>query len=147
MLHFLAIQLFLSAWENRFEHRYRSPAHVFVIKRNILIIRFARYFLLASNNTFMTDSQYLGTIQIWQNLNEDHYYLTSLQLNLWFVNYRQIILHSSRWICFLHQVRTLKTNLLQFIILNLAPFFSFSYLHTFPTLEFESNYFLSCFEK
>ena len=25
----------------------------------------------------MTDSQYLGTVQIWQNLNENHYFLTS----------------------------------------------------------------------
>ena len=41
------------------------------------MIRFARYrLLLASNSTFITDSQYLGTIQIWQNLNEHRYDLT-----------------------------------------------------------------------
>ena len=30
-----------------------------------------------SNSTFMTDSQFLGKIQIWQNFNEHRYYLTS----------------------------------------------------------------------
>ena len=33
--------------------------------------------LSSSNNTFMTDTQYFGTIQIWIFLNEHHYYLTS----------------------------------------------------------------------
>ena len=58
---------------------YHSPSHVFVITGNILItaIRLARYHLpLASNNTLMTDSMYLGTIQICRNLNE-HGYLIS----------------------------------------------------------------------
>ena len=32
-----------------------------------------------SFSTFMTDSQFLGTIQISQNLNEHHYYLTSAE--------------------------------------------------------------------
>ena len=42
--------------------------------RNILVIeiRFACNYLLLT-----TDSQYLHTIQIWRNLNEYHYYLTS----------------------------------------------------------------------
>ena len=44
----------------------------------ITIIRFGRYrILLASNCTFMSDSHYWGTIQIWQNLDEHQYYLTS----------------------------------------------------------------------
>ena len=42
------------------------------------VIRFIRYYLqLVSNSTFITDSQYLDTVQIWQNLNEHHHYLTS----------------------------------------------------------------------
>ena len=35
------------------------------------------HLLLASNSIFMADSLYLGTIQIWWNLNENHWYLTS----------------------------------------------------------------------
>ena len=63
-----------------YEDIYHSPPHVFVITGNILItiIRFARYhLLLASNSTFMTDSMYLGTIQICHNLNKHYYYLIS----------------------------------------------------------------------
>ena len=59
---------------------YHAPPHISVIKGNILItiIRFTHYhLLLASNTTVMTDSQSLGTIQICQNLNEHHHYLTS----------------------------------------------------------------------
>ena len=57
-----------------------STPHVSVITGNILItmIRFSRYhLLLASNSTFMTDSMYLGTIQICQNLNEHYCYSIS----------------------------------------------------------------------
>ena len=52
----------------------RSAPHVSAITGNILItiLRFAHFFL-----TFMTDSQYLVTNQIWRNLNEHCYYLTS----------------------------------------------------------------------
>ena len=62
IFHLPATQSFISAF-----YLYYSPLHVAVITRNILItiIRFARYYLLrVSSNTFMTDSQYLGTIQI-----------------------------------------------------------------------------------
>ena len=53
-----------------------SPPH---ITENVLLtIRFAHYHvLLASNSTFMADSQYLNTIQIRLNLNEHQYHLTS----------------------------------------------------------------------
>ena len=74
--HLPAIQLFISTWENI----YHSIRHVSGIGGNIVIklISFARYYLLlASNTTFMTDSQYLGAIHIWRNLNEHHYYLSS----------------------------------------------------------------------
>ena len=42
----------------------------------ITIVRSA-YLLLTSNSTFMTDSLYLGTNQIWRNVNEHYCYLTS----------------------------------------------------------------------
>ena len=66
---------------------YYSPPHVSL--ENILItkIRFARYHpLLASSSAFMTNSLhlgttrmlerliFLGTVQIWRNLNEHYYY-------------------------------------------------------------------------
>ena len=45
--------------------------------RNNDVLRFVRYcLLLAYKSTFMTDSQYLGTIHTWKSLNEHHYYLT-----------------------------------------------------------------------
>ena len=55
-----------------YEGIYDSSPHVSLIARNILIVivRFACYqHHHASNSTFMTDSMYLGTIQICQNLN------------------------------------------------------------------------------
>ena len=64
------IQLFISTWEKNYEDIYHSPPLVYVITGNMLIklIRFARYhLLLVSNGTFMTDSMYLGTIQICRN--------------------------------------------------------------------------------
>ena len=67
-------------------HTHPSPPHISVITGNILIttIRFARYhLLLASNSFFMTDSLYLGTIQISRNLNERYYYLTSTKSMIW----------------------------------------------------------------
>ena len=33
--------------------------------------------MIVSSISLMTDSKYLGTIQIYRNLNEHHYYLTS----------------------------------------------------------------------
>ena len=75
-----AVQLFVSKWQQQstnclsvFEHFVRLT-----FKGLIAIIIFAYYdLLLATNSTFITDSQYLSTIQIWWNLNEHHYYLTS----------------------------------------------------------------------
>ena len=59
------------------------------------IIRFVRYHvLLAPINTFMTDSMYLGTIQICQNINEHYYYLISTIFVIWQID--AIVLHSSR---------------------------------------------------
>ena len=67
-----------------YEDIYSLP-QVSVIIGNIVIaiIRFARnHVLLASNSTFMTDSMYLGTIQICRNLNEHYYYLTSITFTI-----------------------------------------------------------------
>ena len=77
---FICLQssFFISTWGKSYESINTSTPHVSVITGNILItiIRFARYhFLLASSSTFITDSLYLGTIQIWWNLNEHYYYL------------------------------------------------------------------------
>ena len=83
--HLPAIQLFISAWEKSYEDIYHSPPHASVIIANILImiIRFACYhFLLACNSTFITDSMYLGTIQICRSLNE-HYYSSSTTSAIW----------------------------------------------------------------
>ena len=60
-------KLFISACEKSYEEIYHSPSHVSVITGNILItiIRFAHYYLLpVFNSAFMTDSLYLGTIQM-----------------------------------------------------------------------------------
>ena len=43
----------------------------------------ATIFLLAPNSSFMTDSLYLSTIQIWRNLNEHCYCLTSTKSVIW----------------------------------------------------------------
>ena len=57
---------------------YLSVSCDYVLMFLFLKERFACYhLLLASNNTFMTYFKYLGTTQIWWNLNEHHCYLTS----------------------------------------------------------------------
>ena len=93
---------------------YRSPQHISGITGNILImiIGFARhYLLLASNSTFMTDSQYLGTLEIWQNFNE--YYLTSTESVICQIGANCSPLH---YAVFSHQAKSFKTDLIQFNI-------------------------------
>ena len=71
---------FISTWDKSYEDIYQSSSNDFVITGNVLmkIINFLPYhLLLASNRTFKTDSKYQYTIQIWRNVNEHHYYLTS----------------------------------------------------------------------
>ena len=77
--HLPVIQLLISKWKKSYEDRCHSPPHVSVTGNVLITIkRFACYhLLLASNITFMIASLYLGTIHIWQNLNENYYYLTS----------------------------------------------------------------------
>ena len=62
----------------------------------------------------MTYSQYLlGTIQIWQNFNEHHYYLTSTK-SCEFLDTRKLFSISvAECASFSHQAKTLKTDLLQ----------------------------------
>ena len=75
-LSFVYNQAFFFNIGKKNEDIYCSPLYVSIITGNILImiIRFTCYhLLLASNSVFMTDSMYLGTIQISQNLNEHCY--------------------------------------------------------------------------
>ena len=117
-----------------------SPLHDSVITENILItiVRFARYhLLLASNNTFMTDSLYLGTIQICRNLNEHYYYyLISTASVIWQIdangstNILGWISNFSKWY--------FKTCSISLLLLS---------LHVSTDLEFDSNYFSTLFWK
>ena len=69
--------------------RHISSPHVSVITGNrklpiITKIRFPPcHPRLASSSTFMTDSMYLGIIQIWWNLNEHYCYLISIKSVIW----------------------------------------------------------------
>ena len=75
-LSFVYNQAFFFQHGEKNEDIYCSPLYVSIITGNILIMikRFICYHLLfASNSVFMTDSMYLGTIQISQNLNEHCY--------------------------------------------------------------------------
>ena len=126
---------------------YHSPPHVSFITENILItkIRFACYhLLLTSNNTFMTDSMYLGTIQMCQNLNEHYYYLISTTSVIWQVDTGCSPFQSLNMLPFYFRLdRTLKTNLLG-LILNFSKFcFKAGTICplflSFTALEFYSN--------
>ena len=67
-------------------HFYTTPPPPLTIKKDFYgpAIRFAGYYLLlAFNSTFMTDSMYLGTIQVCQNLNERYYCLISTTFVIW----------------------------------------------------------------
>ena len=81
----------------------------------ITIIRIARYHLqLASSSTFMTDSQYLGTIYIWRNLNERHYYSTLSESVICRIDAKLFCIPVIGYTSFSHQARMHKTDLLQF---------------------------------
>ena len=142
------MQLVISTWEKSYEDIYHCPPHVSVIRRIILItiIRFAlSYLLLASNSTFITDSMYLGTIQISQNLNEHYYCLISTASVIWQIDAN----------CSPNQARTFKTiyhgNIMN--LLSLKSHFSKYYFksctichlflssHVFTALELDSNHF------
>ena len=102
--------------EKSYEDMYHSLPHVSVITVNILItiIRFARYhLLLASSRTFITDSMYLGKIQICRNLNKQLFnfnYIRDLSTRRKFSS-----IPVAGYASFSHQTGTLKTNLLGLI--------------------------------
>ena len=60
--------------------------HIFLSLQETMIRFFRYHLLLASNITFMHHSLYLGTIQIWQNLNVQFYYLTSTKSVICHIN-------------------------------------------------------------
>ena len=113
-----------------------------VITRNILImiIKFASYdLLLASNNTFMTDSQYLGTIQIWRNLNEHDYYLTSTKSVICQIDANCFPFQSLNMLPFhirLERLTLIYHDLISIIFLNII-----LKLAHFPSFSCLSNYF------
>ena len=96
----------------------------------------------------MTDSQYLGTIQIWQNLNENHYYLTSTKSMICQIDVNCSPFQSLNMLSFHIRLEQLKL-----IYYSLMSIFSKYYLktgtlhiffsssHVFTALEFYNNYF------
>ena len=68
--------------KKNYEDVHHSPPHASVITGNILIT-IINHLFLASNSTFITDSKYLRTIQIFQNLNKHYYYLISTTSVIW----------------------------------------------------------------
>ena len=73
---------FLLIWYESFSMRvisFSSTCFCYYRKHpNNDVTRFIHHdLLISSNSIFMTDSQYLSIIQVWWNLNEHQYYLTS----------------------------------------------------------------------
>ena len=98
----------------------------------------------------MTDSMYLSTTQICQNLNEYYYYLISTIFQLYGLTNRCKLfsIPVAEYASFSHQTVTLKTNLLG-LISNLSKysfktctiFLLFLSLHAFTALESDCNHF------
>ena len=65
-----------------------------------------------SNNFFINDFQYLSTIQIWWNLSEHDYYLTSTKFSF----SKLFSITFAEYVSFSHQAKTLNTDLFQFNI-------------------------------
>ena len=149
------MQLFISTWEKAMETHY-SPPNVFVITGNILktIIRFIRYYLLASNSIFKTDSMYIITIQICRNLNEHYYYLISTTPMIWQIDTNCSPFQLLNVLAFHIKFRRLKTNLLGLISIfsNYYPEKGTVYLlflssHVFTALNLTAMILVSYFEK
>ena len=60
--------------------------HIFLSLQKTMIRFSCCHLLLASTITFMHHSLYLGTIQIWQNVNIEFYYLTSTKSEICHIN-------------------------------------------------------------
>ena len=101
-----------------YKHRYHSPPHASVITENILIcLKYENIgnkickllsSLLASNSTFISDTQSLGTIQSWRNLTEHHYYLTSTKSVIFQIDANCSPLQSLNMLPFHIRVESLK---------------------------------------
>ena len=74
------------------------------------------YHLIASNSNFMADSQYLGTIPTWRNLNERHHYLISSKFVICQTGANCFPFQSLNMPPFYIRLKCLKPNLLQFNI-------------------------------
>ena len=79
---------------------------------------------------FYDCSMYLCTIQICRNLNEYNYYLIPTTFVIW-----QIVLHSSRWICFP------ISNFSKYYFKTGTTCLLFSFSHVFTALGLDSNHF------
>ena len=92
-------------------------------------------------------SLYLGTNQIWRNLNEHSYYLISSKSVIWQIG-KLFSIPVVEYASFSHQARMVKTNLVR-LISNFSKCyfktdticFLFFSLHAFTALEFDSNHF------
>ena len=95
----------------------------------------------------MTDSQYLGTIQILQNLNKNYYYLTSAKAMICQIDANCSPFHPLNMLPFHSRLERLKL-----ICYSLMTIFSkyhfktgtlyilFLSSHVFTSLEFDSNF-------
>ena len=113
------------------------------------VTRFIHYHLLiTSNSTFMTHSQFLVIIQVWWNLNEHKYYLTSTDSVISQIDVNCSPFQSLTMVPFHIRLESLKL-----IYYSLISHFSlycfktgilcllFSSSHLFTALDFDSNYF------
>ena len=132
-----------------YEDLYHSPPNVSVITGNILImiIRFSRYhLLLTSSSTFMADSLYLGTIQIWWNLNKHYHSLISTKSVIW----RKFFSSPQSLNMLPFDIRLERLKLIYYgSIASFSRYYFktdticllFLSLHIFTALEFDSNHF------
>ena len=96
----------------------------------------------------MTDSQYLGTIEIWQNLDENHYYLTSTKSMICQIDVNCSPFQSLNMLSF--QIRLEQLKLIYYSLMSIFSKYHlktgtlhifFSSSHVFTALEFYNNYF------
>ena len=91
----------------------------------------------------MTDSQYLGTIQVWRNVNEHHSYLTSTKSVIFQINLNCNSLTLLNMLPFHIKLERLKL-IYYSLILNFSQYYFnigthcliFLYLRAFTVLEF-----------
>ena len=113
-----------------------------------MIMRFDRYHLLLDgNSTFMTDSLYLGTIQISRNWNEHCYYLTSTKSVIWQIDASFSPHQSLNMLPFHSSLERLKLICYGLISIFSKYYFKIGTIclplfssHVFTTLEFDSNH-------